>query len=155
DPTYRAANKTTLDAAAADFIESRQRKGCAAGTLAMYDVKIAHLGRVLGKDLLLARLGAQQVDRYIDTRLAERAKRSTIGKELTALRGILKVAKRAGKFSRDIDSVMPVEWSADYEPRKRALKPAEAARLLRYLAAPRAKKDRWGNERAGMGAPRN
>src|SRR5215510_11038516 len=98
----------------------------------MHDVKIAHLARVLGKGTPLSRLDAPAVDRYIDMRLREKAKRSTIGKELTALWGTLKVAKRAGKFPSDIDSVMPVEWSNDYDPR--ALKPIEAARLLRYLA---------------------
>src|SRR5262245_18407963 len=68
----------------------------------------------------------------------EKGKRSTIRKELTLVWGTLKVAKRAGKFPSDIDSVMPVEWSNDYDPR--ALKLIEAAPFLRYLAA-RAKID--------------
>jgi hypothetical protein len=40
-------------------------------------------------------------------RLAEGACRNTVKKELTTIRGMLKVAKRRGEFPSDIGAVMP------------------------------------------------
>lgn len=137
DPSYRAANETTLGDAADEFLTSRRVKGCAEGTFHMYGVKLAHLGRLLGSDLPLAHLDAPKVDKFIATRLAEGAKRNTIGKELTALRGLLKVAQRAGKFPRPLFEVLPTEWSNDYEPRRTALTQEQVSALVAALASPR------------------
>ena len=139
-PTYRAASEATFGAAADDFETSRRVKGCAEGTMHMYGIKLGHLERLLGADLPLARIDSTAVDRYIATRLREGAEhghtgiRNTIGKELTALRGVLKVAKRAGKFTGDLDAVLPFEWATDYEPRRTTLTPAQAVALVAQLA---------------------
>lgn len=146
DPSYRASHETTLADAADGFLTSRRVKGCADGTLSMYEQKIAHLGRLLGDDLPLAHIDAPKVDRYIATRLAEHASRNTIGKELTTLRGILKVAQRAGTFPRPLFEVMPTEWSNDYEPRRTFLTPAQVTALIEWLAAPRAYTDALGRK---------
>jgi integrase len=150
DPSYKAANETTLHAAGDAFETSRRVKGCADGTMHMYGVKLGHLERLLGADTPLARLeppgGSALVDKFIATRLAEGAARNTIGKELTTLRGLLKVAKRAGKFSGDLDAVLPEGWSNDYEPRRTALTPAQVAALVQALAAPRRWTDSLGRE---------
>lgn len=142
DPTYRASNETTIHAAANDFETSRVVKGCAAGTMHMYGVKLGHVERLLGADTPLARLeppgGAALVDKFIARRLKEGAARNTIGKELTALRGLLKVAKRLGKFAGDLDAVLPTEWSNDYVPRTTALTPAQVVELVAHLAPHRA-----------------
>lgn len=138
DPSYRAANETSLADAAREFERSRTVKGCADGTMQMYGVKLAHLERLLGEDLPLSRIDAPLVDQYVVTRLDEGAARNTIGKELTALRGLLKVARRAGKFSRDLAEVMPAEWSNEYEPRRTALTRAQVRALIKYLPRRRA-----------------
>ena len=139
DPSYRASNEATLGDGAAEFVTSRIVKGCADGTMHMYGIKLAHLGRLLGDDLPLAHIDAPKVDGFIARRLAEGAARNTIGKELTALRGLQKVAQRAGKFPRPLFEVMPSEWSNDYEPRRTALTPEQVNALVTYLAArPRA-----------------
>jgi len=155
DPTYRAANDTSLADAIDDFIASRRRKGNAQPTIDMYEKKLGHVARLVGDDTTLARIDSSTVDSYIDVRLAEGASRSTIGKELTSIRGMLKVAKRAGKYPPDISAVMPNGWATDYETRERALTAEEVELLLRNLAAPREKKDRWGNVRVKMGKERN
>lgn len=155
DPAYRASNETTFGSAVADFIASRTRKGCAEATLSFYDVKTRALRQAIGDETPLARVDAQTVDRYIDKRLQDGAARYTIGHELGALRGVLKVARRAGTFPRGVDEVMPTDWSNDYEPVERNLSPDEVASLLKELAADREKKDRWGVVRTKMGKERN
>ncbi len=137
DPHHHAEDEATIATAAAEFVTSRAVKGCSNATLSMYDQKIAHLGRLLGSDLPLAHLDAAKVDAYCATRLTEGAARNTIGKELTALRGLLKVAKRNGKFTPDLAAVLPLEWSNDYVPRRTALTPEQVAFLLAALDAPR------------------
>ncbi len=144
DPSYRASHETTLASAGTEFETSRVVKGCAAGTMHMYDIKLRQLYRVLGQDLPLAHLDAPKVDRFIATRLAEGASRNTIGKELTALRGLLKVAQRAGKFPRPLFEVMPSEWSNAYEPRRTALTVEQAGLLIAALAGPREWRDTLG-----------
>ncbi len=147
DPLYRTANETPLSVAILDFLASRSRKGCVADTVAFYETKTAHLARVLGEELRLSRLDAAAVDRYIDVRLGEHASRNTIGKELGALRGLLKVARRAGKFLTGVDTVMPAEWSNDYQPRERALTSEEVRRLVAELACVNVKPQGGGKER--------
>ena len=136
DPTYRAANETEFADAAEDFLTSRRVKGCAEGTFHMYGVKLGHFVRLWGNDLPLAHIDAPRVDKFIATRLGEGAARNTIGKELTALRGLLKVAQRAGKFPRPLFEVMPTEWANDYEPRRTALTVEQVAALVKALAEP-------------------
>jgi integrase len=134
DPAYRAAHETTISTASDEFEASRVVKGCAEGTMHMYRVKLGHLSRLLGADLPLAHLDAPKVDRFIATRLQEGAARNTIGKELTALRGLLRVAQRAGKFQRALYEVMPTEWSNDYIPRRTTLTSLQVTALVKALA---------------------
>lgn len=145
-PAYRAANETSVGEACDDFETSRRVKGCATGTLHMYKVKLGHIERIFGSDLPIAHIDAPAVDKFIAKRLGEGAKRNTIGKELTALRGMLKVAKRAKKWPYDLDEVLPAEWSNDYEPRTTALTPEQVAALVKVLAEPRRWTDSLGKE---------
>jgi integrase len=138
DPSYRASHETTIATASRDFVTSRTVKGCAAGTMHMYRVKLGHIARLFGSDLPLAQVDAPRVDHFVAARLREGAKRNTIGKELTALRGLLKVAQRAGKFPRPLYEVLPSEWSNDYEPRRTALSPSQVQALVEVLPVRRA-----------------
>lgn len=147
DPAYRAANETTVGNAIKSFIASRRRKGCADGTLHMYDVKTRHIASLMGEDTLLAWIDAATVDDYLDARLKAGASRNTLGKEITTLRGMLKIARREGKFDRSLDTILPTEWSIDYEPRERALSMDELQRLLAYLESPNIKKQGGGTVR--------
>jgi integrase len=120
------------------FLADRVNKGRAEGTLNSYRVKVGHLLRLLGAETRLARVDARAVDSFIETRLKEGAARHTIQKELVALRGALKVAKRRGDFKGDIGAVMPDGFSSGYKPRVRFLSGDEAQRLLAELSPDRA-----------------
>jgi integrase len=157
DPAYAAANSTTLEDALRRFLVDRKLKGRAEGTLESYRDKAGHLLRIVGAETPLARIDAQAVDRFIDTRLEEGAAANTVHKELTVLRGTLKVAKRRGEYTRDVAEVMPTGFSMDYQPRERFLTGAELQRLLAELTPDRAARvafivatgARWGeSERA-------
>lgn len=114
-------------------------------TVRMYRVKAGHLDRVLERvvldgneevsrePMLLARLGAADVDGYISKRRAEGAAENTIAKELVALRMTLRLMKRWGRWAGDIDAVMPIAFAPEYKPRQRFLTWAELGKLLRAL----------------------
>lgn len=138
DPAYRAAHEATLKLCADRFLADRQAQGKALGTLHMYRVKASHLVRLLGEDLPLAKVDARKVDGYVAERRREGASASTVGKELCALRGLLKLARRHGDFDRELSQVMPTGYAVEYVPRRRYLTPAEAAALLDQLAPDRA-----------------
>jgi len=138
DPTHAASNQTTLAAAIQNLIRDRMLKDRAPGTLAMLRLKGGHLTRILGADLPLAQVDAKAVDAFVDQRLKEGAAKNTIHKELSTLRGALKVAKRRGEYVRDIGAVMPDGFSAEYRPRERFLSGAEARALLAELTPDRA-----------------
>jgi integrase len=135
DPVYAAAHSATLPEAFSRFLSDRTAKGRAEGTVSSYRVKVGHVVRVLGEQTRLASVDARAVDRYIETRLAEGAARYTIQKELVALRGTLKVAKRRGEFSGDIPAIMPNGFDTGYKPRERFLNANEALCLLGELYA--------------------
>lgn len=135
DPRHRAAYKATLGDTLDRLIVDRETvRGRAAGTVKMYEQKCAHVARLLGRATPLAEVGAVEVDNFIATRLAEGAHRSTIGKELTALRAALKIAKRRGEFDKDVAEVMPIGWSNDYVPRRTFLTPEQVGALFDQLA---------------------
>lgn len=138
DPAHAAAHETTLGDALQNLMRDRVLRGRAEGTLDCYRVKGGHVTRILGEDLPLRRVTARAVDAFVDQRLAEGAARNTIHKELTALRGALRVAKRRGEFSADIAAVMPDSFSPEYKPRERYLTAAQAQALLAELEPDRA-----------------
>lgn len=137
DPAYRAAGETTLAEVILAFLGDRRSKGRAAGTMHCYGVKVRHLARILGEHTPLSRVTADAVDQYIERRLDEEASRNTINKELVALRGALKLARRRGWYHQEPASVLPVAWETGYEPRRRALSLGEARALLAVLTADR------------------
>jgi len=137
DPRYAAANATSVHDALERMIENRIQRGRADGTLHMYRVKAGHVRRVFGADTPLSRIDAKKIDGYLATRLAEGAARTTIGKELTTIRAMLKVARRRGEFTGDIAAIMPDGWSLEYRPRQRFLTEPEAQALLAELVSDR------------------
>lgn len=134
---HQTADKTRLGDALDRRIAERKAAGRAEGTLSMLKQKSRHLTRILGAETKLSRIGAAEVDGFVQTRLDEGAARTTIYKELTTLRGALRLAKRRKEFAEDLDEVMP-EFPQEYEPKKRALSEIEIEKLLAYLPKPRA-----------------
>ena len=134
DPTYQAANSTSIQEASGRLIEALKRaKRSKATTDHFYPTKLSHIARVLLPDTPLARIDAKLVDGYIATREEEGAVAHTIAKELTALRQLLKHARRRGEFDKELSQVMPIGFATGYVPRTRRLTIPEARQLIEEL----------------------
>lgn len=128
----------TLRAALDRRVEERTQAGRAAGTLDMYEKKGAALERFFGSDEAIDQIDAVAVDEYIAFRLKEGRKHSTIHKELSVLRGALRLARRRKEYPYPLDEVMPLDFSPKYKPRTRALAMWEVDKLLAALPSPSA-----------------
>ena len=131
DPTHAAASQATVESAAVLFLRSIRKTKLADGTLNMYECKAGHVVRLLGRKRL-SELEHAHVFAYTEKREAETASKSTVDRELTTLRRILKHAAKLKMFNRDVDSVMP-EYSSDYVPRKRWLRPEDIDAVLSHI----------------------
>lgn len=132
-PAHRAENAASLGDALDRRLEERRSAGRRPGTLSMLDVKGRQLTRVLGADTPLSHVTAAEVDRFVAARLVEGAARTTVAKELSTLRGALRLARRRGELTRGLDEIMPLDFSAEYKPKERALSADEIRRLLAEL----------------------
>ena len=89
----RAADQTTrLVDMAALLLEQKEARRSAA-TAHFYEFKLGHLVRVAGPEAVMADIDPGWVDRYVAQRTREGS--NSIGKELTALRQVCKLAARA------------------------------------------------------------
>lgn len=120
------------------LIDTKRGDGKAAGTLSMYEVKARQLTRLLGESTDVREIDARAIDGYVEQRRAEGAANGTIGKELTTLRGALRICRRRREYDLDARDVMPVGWSNEYVPRRTYVTEPEAKRLLKILRADRA-----------------
>ncbi len=135
DPQFRAANQATLRLACDAWREAFElRIGTgerSEETLEFYRYKLAHCLRLLGEDTKLAHIDATAIDQYIAVRLRDEAAHpSSLAKEMIALRQVLKLAKRRGKFPRDLDAVFPIGMGSGYKPRETYLTPEQVRKLL-------------------------
>ena len=150
DPDHAAAQAATFEGACKGFLRDLDRSDTPATTRLFYRAKVGVLARILGSDTPLSDVNAAAVDCYIAAREAEPVAWDekgapsrwvtayTISKELTALRQVLKRARRRGELRRDVDEIMPARFSPKYQPRKLALSQEHAAALVRQLAPSRA-----------------
>jgi integrase len=111
----------------------RRTAGRAEGTIHCLTVKGRALERLLVGESPLSSITAEVVDDYIAVRLKEGTERTTIGKELSTLRGALKLARRNGYECPPVDEVMPLNFSLKYRPKERALSEHEIGLLLGAL----------------------
>lgn len=147
DPDHAAQEGALLVDALTLLVEDRQARSDAgtrsSETVVYYQRKTGHLRRFFGDGFRLAALRARDVDGYIARRRQEpedsekKTSESTIAKELGALGAALRLAKRAGIWKGDVDAILPVGFSPEYEPRKRWLPMPEAQRFLAELTAGR------------------
>lgn len=160
NPRATAEATATLGDAIALYLDSKrklvERKKRSGESIEFFETKIGHLRRVLEREpmgnpsgelcpLRLEHLAPTHIDRYIAFRESEPgAKRDsnisphTIKKELTALRQALELAEREGIYSGNIARLFPKEFTAEYDPRDRALDRDEVTRLIHaFLPADR------------------
>jgi integrase len=134
DPTHHAADTTTIQSAAESLIEAlKQRKRSPATIGHFYRIKLSHIARLLGAHTALAKIDARTVDSYIADRDSEGASSHTVAKELTALRMLLKHARRRGEFDKELSQVMPVGFATGYKPRERRVTESEAWAIIGEL----------------------
>jgi integrase len=115
DPAYFRANQATVASAGVRWLREI-RVTMNPETVRFYEVKYAHVERILG-DVKLSKLTRERVLEYIATRTEEGAHPHSRHRELTALRLVLKNAKGAGEFPKDPRDVVP-KVKAGYEPQE-------------------------------------
>lgn len=139
NPAHHAARTVTLLDAFRELKVERRNVGRAEGTLSMIEIKARQVMRVLGQDRLIANVTAREVDALIATRTSEGAARATIHKELSTLRGALRLQRRRGNYALDLAEVMPISFALKYVPRVRALSERDVALVLAELPEQRAR----------------
>lgn len=133
DPHYAASLTSTIGHWVMELTKVKKRK--AAGTQNMYRTKIGHVVRIFGERSPIGTITSATVDKFIEQRLTEGSGNNTIGKELTAILQLCKLAKRGGAYPGDIAALKPVGFSVNYVPRTRALT-WEEIELLRARMQP-------------------
>jgi integrase len=133
DPANAAGNQATIESAVSAYILSLRAKGRADATIEIAHQKCGHVIRVFGVNSPLSSMTAKTVDDYCAQRLDEGASEHTIHKELVAMRGMLKQARRRGEFKLEPAAVLPVGWATKYEPRKATVAELDIEPLLDAL----------------------
>ena len=135
DPHYRATHSTPLRVAIASYKDAKRMAGRAKGTISMITAHTGHFARVFGDETQVRAISAAEVDRYITTRHAEGAERTTIAKELSTLRGVLRLAHRHG-YCEAPSSVMPLDYTAKSRPVTRRLRSLDELNRVVYALPP-------------------
>jgi integrase len=130
DPAHATAQKITTQFVLDEYYRSRQRLGRAEGTLHHTRVKAGALLGLL--PVRASNITHAVVQRYVDARLKEGARRTTIKKELRVLKASLKLANKNRDWAGNPDAVIP-ELDDDYTPGERFLTPWEMVGLATVL----------------------
>ena len=115
DPDSRPKNSTTVRALIVAYRDAKTRSKRSAGTLRGIHLHVRHLARILGDETIVRDISAAAVDRYVHQRQDETAAETTIAKELSTLRGMLKLAHRY-EWCDHPDRVMPTDIKATSKP---------------------------------------
>lgn len=137
DPERQKAREATFGAEATQFLKECRAAKLAAGTITMYEQKLANLCDVIGRETSMSAVNAERVAHYFDLRRDEGAEDSTLYKEWVALRGVLTSARHRGRFLLDPKQVRPLRLTANYEPRKTFLTWEQADMLIKRVAPKR------------------
>ena len=135
DPGYAASQTTTVRKLLSNYVASRVRLGRSEGTMHHVQTKAGHLARLLPE--YCAGITHEGMEKYVDTRLAEGVRRTTIKKELRVFGAAWGLGARNRLVHAPLEQLMP-ELEDDYVPRKRALTPAETIGLCGALPPNRA-----------------
>jgi len=127
-PADVAAQTATVSEWLGRFL-SHKRERLSVETVDFYETKVGHIERLLG-GLTLSAIGPSVVDDYVSTRRGECVGDYTIQRELQALIGALKMAKRAGVCPVDLQALMPPELDTGSTPVERYLTAEQVGKLL-------------------------
>jgi integrase len=133
DPTYAAAESATLGQWMLNTIEAK-KVDRSESTIKIYKQKLGHFVRLWGVGLPLVEINTGLCDEYTKSRREEGVTDHTISKEFNCLSQVLKHATRAGCYSGQIALLRPMDVLPRYEPRKRAMPPAEVDALMQVCS---------------------
>lgn len=136
DPSYFRATQATFGEWANKLTEMKSHE-VRAITLRSYPQRFGHWVRLVPASTVLADIGPGTYDAFIAMRRKEGVTDYTIGKELTAMSTMLRLAKRAGCYPGDLESLRPIDFKAKCAKRTRALTFEEFGRLMYQLLAER------------------
>jgi integrase len=134
DPGHAAKASATTQRVLDEYLLSRTRLGRRPGTIHHVRTKAGALLGLL--PTYAAEISHAGMSKYVDTRLDEGARRTTIKKELRVLKAALRLATKNALWDGDPAAVIP-ELEDDYEPRERTLAPWELVGLAQVLPAKR------------------
>ena len=127
--THTSSDSTLRDAL--EYLIQHGCSECAAATVSSYAQKAGHLLRLLG-ECHLGRLTRDDVQRYINERLAEGAVHHTVHKELVVLRRALLEARERGILREHPATLIP-KFRPRYRPRRTHLSREEVAAVVETL----------------------
>lgn len=130
DPTHFRAHQATVQSASERWgreINATMNPE----TVRFYEVKIAHVVRLLG-GVRLSQISHERVLNYIEKRTSEGAHPHSVHRELTALRLTLKSAQRAREFAGDPKAIIP-RWKSGYVPQTAWVTPETVWAAIAHL----------------------
>ncbi len=118
------------------YLARCELRGRSEHTIAGYLKDGGHLVRVFGETTSVNQLPPLAEEKFIAQRLEEGASHHTIHKQLVLLRASLKLARRRGVFTGDLEKLR-ADHSPGYVPRRRFLTRLEYELLLSHVASKR------------------
>ncbi|MFO0562406.1 MAG: tyrosine-type recombinase/integrase [Polyangiales bacterium] len=143
DPLFKQQSTATLRAALKSLVDDREARAESAtksrsmATATFYLAKSKMLLTNLGREIRLNQITPALLDQYVTARRAAGVKDTTIHKEITTLRAALKIARRAGLWTGDLDALIP-EISGQSTPKQRWLTERELVLVLDDLVTSKA-----------------
>lgn len=132
DPAYHRATTATFGEWAGKLIEQKAVK-VKPISLKAYPQYFGHWARIVPSSTLLADIGPGTFDDFIALRRKDGVQDYTIGKELTGMKTLLRLAKRSGCYAGDLDGLVPIDFDASGKQGERALTPEEFLALVPKL----------------------
>jgi integrase len=124
--------QVSLRMAIAQFMDSRERKGCAPATIAYYEKQAKRLPEALmERDINGLRMA--DLEAYQDARRKGGAGKNTVAKVLGMVLSALRLAERHGQFVGHVAQLRPEGLENAYVPRDRSLSRVEYRKLARAL----------------------
>jgi integrase len=102
-------------------------------SLRLYPQYYGHWARIVPAATVLSEIDSGTYDEFILLRRTDGVEDSTIGRELTAMSTLLRLAKRAGCYPGDLESLRPVDFDATGRQGERMLTPEEFLKLVPKL----------------------
>lgn len=132
DPAYALASKATFGEWAAKLIAMKAKK-LKPISLRLYPQYFGHWVRLIPESTKLMTIIPGTYDEFISLRRGDGVTDYTIGRELTAMSTLLRLAKRAGCYPGDLEGLRPVDFEARSVKGERALTPEEFLLLVPKL----------------------